>query len=219
MIITFRHSGKYTGGRFYIEEIIDSLIAQRELLKAGAASLAEIEGEIEIDDLKIIVEKIETDSLFWDLLVELNAKYQDSITPVVVEGVERMFGVDVPEDMEPLLSLLALAVTYMVARYAYERVLRSKGGGAPSVHITGEGNVVIQNIAQIVHQSPEVVEAALERAIPPGRRRNLISKVADFLRPSRRQSGERIEIVGAPPISPEALREFPSDAALASGHL
>lgn len=216
MRLVFHHEGKYTGSRFTIEEVIRSLAAQRDLLVAGVMALPEIDPEIRIETVAILVEKLETSSLIWDLIVELNANYQGQIHDAIIGGIEGMFGVDIPEQYEALVSLLALAVTYMVARYAYERVIRSGSDKDPQVRIEGEGNVVIQNIAQVVNQSPETVEKALERAIPPAKRRTLISKVADFIRPARKAKGEIIEIRGAPPISSEALQEFPSDAELAA---
>ena len=55
---------------------------------------------------------------------------------------------DMPEQIwveyEGLVTLAALAVTYVVARYAYDRVARSKGqspSAAPT--ISGDNNIVI----------------------------------------------------------------------------
>ena len=84
------------------------------------------------------------------------------------------------------MTLAALAVTYMVARYAYERVARSRGensSGAPV--IKGDNNIVIQQISSIVGQDPQFIESALERSLPPSKRRKLIPNVADFLRPAK----------------------------------
>lgn len=217
MKLYFKHSGKYTGEEFNIDEVIGSLSSQKILLTSGVHVIGRIDEDFKVEDVKIYVKRLETNTLFWDILVEVHGLYQERIASEVVGGVEEMFGVDIPADYEPLVSLAALAVTYMVARYAYERVAKGKGPDTPPpVHIHSENSVIIQNIADIVHQSPEAVADAIERAVPPVKRRALIPKVADFLRPSRKEPGEQIEVDGAPPISPEALREFPSDAELAS---
>lgn len=216
MRLEFQHSGKYTGSRFTVDEVINSLAAQRELLKSGAYLISHLDQDFRIDEIKILISRIESNSLLWDILVEVYGAYQERLQGTVTSGIEEMFGIDIPAEYEPLVTLGSLAVTYFVARYAYERVTRTKERSQPSVYISGEGNVVIQNIAEIVHQSPEAVERALERAVPPARRKALIPKVADFFRPAKKAPNERIEIIGAPPITAETLREFPSDAELAA---
>ena len=214
MLLSFRHSGRYTADRFTIDDVIGSLAAQREILRVAAMALPQIDDAIAVQDVQFVVERLQTGSLFWDIVVELHALYQRRIEDEVIEGIEGMFGVDVPAEYEALVSLLAVAVVYMVARYAYERVARSRGASQPSVHISGENNVVVMNIADLVHQSPDAVAAALDRAVSPSKRRQLIPRVADFLRPARRESGSAIEVNGAPAIPSEAIAEFPSDAAL-----
>lgn len=215
MKINFKHTGKYTGNNFTIEEVISSLSAQKDLIRSGAYLLEHIDSELSIDEVKIYIDRLETSSVVWDIVVEVYAAYQNTLEEKAVKGIEGMFGIDVPTQYEPLVGLAALAVTYVVTRYAYERVAKSKGDSTPSVHISGEGNVVIQNIAQIVNQSPEAIENALEKAVPPAKRKSLLPRVADFLRPAKSREGAHIEMTGAPPISAEALREFPTDADLA----
>lgn len=214
MLLVFRHSGRYTANRFTIDDVIGTLGAQREILRVAALALTQLDESITVQDIQFVVERIEAGSLAWDILVEVEALYQRQISEVVVEGIEEMFGVDVPAEYEALISLLSVAVVYMVARYAYERVARSSGTSQPAIHISGENNVVVQTVAQVVNQTPEAVAAALDRAVTPTRRRQLVSRVADFLRPARQEAGSIIEIAGAPTIPAEAIREFPGDAAL-----
>lgn len=216
MKLTFHHKGRYTSEIIPIEDVIASLQAQKEILTTSSLVLSELDYDIEIDDIKIFVEELKSGTLSWDFLIEIYGKYQDRVEGLVVGNLEEMFGIDIPESYEPLVTLVALAITYMVARYAYERLLRANGRSAPSVHIKGENNVVIQNIAQIVNQSPEAVEKALDRAVPLSKRQSLLPRVADFLRPARKEHDAKIEIEGAPDISREALKEFPSDAELKS---
>lgn len=153
--------------------------------------------------------------MIWDLLVEVYGKYQTQIEEKVVGSLEEMFGVDIPEQYEGVVTLAALAVTYVVARYAYDRVARSKGeksSAAPT--ITGDNNIVIQQISSVVGQDPQFIEKALERSLPPSKRKKLIPKVADFLRPAKKDKSAKVELENAPDIEADALAEFPSDADL-----
>lgn len=215
MIRTFQHSGKYTSNAFTIDEVVASLSAQKVLLEEGVNFLAEIDPDFTLDKVMVRVVTIETGSLIWDLLVEVYGEYQTDIEEKIVGGLEEMFGVDVPTEYEAVVTLAALAVTYVVARYAYDRVARSKGdrsSAAPTIN--GDNNVVIQQISSVVGQDPQFIEKALERSLPPAKRKTLIPKVADFLRPAKKDSNAKIELKSAPDIQPAALAEFPSDADL-----
>ena len=67
-----------------------------------------------------------------------------------------MFGVDIPPQYEGIVTLAALAVTYVVARYAYDRVARSKGDSSSAAPtINGDNNIVIQQISSVVGQDPQ----------------------------------------------------------------
>lgn len=211
----FTHSGKYTAQAFTIEEVVGSLSAQKALLEAGVSLLAELDQNFRLEKVTIRVESLATGSLFWDLLIEIYGEYQADIEDRVIGEIENMFGMDVPSEYEGLVTLGALAVTYVVARYAYDRVARSKGeksGAAPN--IVGNNNVVIQQIANASGHDEQLVERALDRTLPPSKRQALIPKVADFLRPAKKDPSSSIELKGAPNIMPETLSEFPSDADL-----
>jgi len=76
---------------------------------------------------------------------------------------------------EGIVTLATLAVTYVVARYAYERVAKSKGENSSAAPvINGDNNVIIQQISSVVGQDPKFIEKALERSLPPTKRKALI---------------------------------------------
>ncbi|WP_143033510.1 hypothetical protein [Roseicitreum antarcticum] len=211
----FRHSGKYTATTFNIDEVIASLSAQKTLIEEGVNFLAELDPDFDLDRVTVRVESIKTGTLGWDLLIEVYGKYQSNIEDRVTGSLEEMFGIDIPAEYEGIVTLATLAVTYVVARYAYDRVSRSRGETSSTAPIiTGDNNVVIQQISSIVGQDPLFIEKALERSLPPSKRRALIPKVADFLRPSKKDKTAKIELQNSPDIEAAALAEFPSDADL-----
>ena len=215
MKTVFKHSGKYTAETFSIDEVIASLSAQKTLIEEGVNFLAELDSDFDLDKVTVRVESIKTGTLGWDLLIEVYGKYQTNIESRVTGSLEEMFGVDIPAEYEGVVTLATLAVTYVVARYAYDRVARARGETSSAAPIiTGDNNVVIQQISSIVGQDPLFIEKALERSLPPSKRKSLIPKVADFLRPSKKDKSAKIEIQNAPDIEPQALAEFPSDAEL-----
>lgn len=213
----FKHSGKYTADAYTIDEVISSLAAQKVLLEEGLNFLAELDRDFTLDKVTVRVDSLETGSLIWDLLVVVHGEYQTQIEEKVVGSLEEMFGVDIPPQYEGIVTLAALAVTYVVARYAYDRVARSKGDSSSAAPtINGDNNIVIQQISSVVGQDPQFIEKALERSLPPSKRKKLIPKVADFLRPAKKEKSAKIEMQNAPDIKAKALAEFPSDADLKS---
>lgn len=213
----FKHSGKYTADAYTIDEVISSLSAQKVLLEEGLIFLAELDPDFTLDKVIVRVDSLETGSLVWDLLVEVYGQYQTQIEGTVVGGLEEMFGVDVSPEFEGVVTLASLAVTYFVARYAYDRVARSKGDNSSAAPtINGDSNIIIQQISSVVGQDPQFIEKALERVLPPSKRKKLIPKVADFLRPAKKERSAKIEMLNAPDIEASALAEFPNDADLNS---
>ena len=98
-------------------------------------------------------------------MIEVYGKYQTSIEDRVTGSLEEMFGIDIPAEYEGIVTLATLAVTYVVARYAYDRVTRARGKtSAAAPIITGDNNIVIQQISSIVGQDPLFIEKALERS-------------------------------------------------------
>lgn len=216
MRIHFHHKGKYTAENISLDDVIASLSAQKVLIGSGIEFLQELDQDLHVDQIKLSIEELKSGSLSWDVLIEIYGKYQTQIQDSTVGTLEKMTGIDVPETWEPLATLAILAVTYGVARFGYERLVKSGARTSPSVHISGENNVVIQNIGEIVNQPPEVIEAALNRSLPPSKRRKLLSKVSDYLKPAKNERGSEIQIDGAPNISKDAVAEFPSDVELKS---
>jgi len=168
LITTFKHSGKYTAKTFTIDEVISSLSAQKSLIEAGVDFLAELDPDFDLDNVVVRVDSIKVGTLGWDLMVEVYGKYQVKLEEKVVGSLEDMFGIDVPPEYEGIVTLATLAVTYVVARYAYERVAKSKGENSSAAPvINGDNNVIIQQISSVVGQDPKFIEKALERSLPP----------------------------------------------------
>ncbi|MEM1398387.1 MAG: hypothetical protein AAGF58_00825 [Pseudomonadota bacterium] len=210
------HKGKYTASEFTVDEIVLSLSAQKELIETAIEFLTNIDSDLTVDSVKVRINSLSTGSFLWDLIVEIHGKYQEEFDPKVIDGLENFFGTDIPDGLEPLVTLAVLALAYWVARFAYDRVSRAKDNRTPSIHISGESNIVIQQIADTINCQPEVINSALERTLPIPKRRKLVGKVADFLRPSRKDDNAVIELDGARTITNEVLKEFPNDADLNS---
>ena len=216
MELRFPHKLKYYEGTTSIDEVIANLQAQKKLIEASVVFLCRLDPALSVEQVEITVLSVEQSSLITEMAVLLYAKYQENIEGSIVEGYERLFGIDIPEELEVLVTLATLAVAYWVARFAYEK-LRGAGAKAPpaSTHIEGDYNTVINVIGSKLHIAPARVEQALLEGVPMPKRRALIRSVGRFFRPREDERPSAIAVAGYGEISKEVVAELPSGAELA----
>jgi hypothetical protein len=216
-----RHKIKYTAETVSLADVIDSLQAQQRLLQEGVAVLARAAPDSDLRIVAIRVNNIVASSMLIDLGIELYHAYQTSIDDKVIKGIEGLTGTDVPAEYEALVTLAALGVTYFVARWAYDKVFNRKKkeqpklAPAPSIHIDGDYNRVVTIIADRLNLDPSAIDRAFEDEITPKKRRQLVGRVTDFLRPAKAEPGSSIEVEGLGEIAPETIAEYPNEADLA----
>ncbi|RUM95600.1 hypothetical protein EET67_22485 [Pseudaminobacter arsenicus] len=215
MELVFPHRISYRDGTASIDEAIENLKAQKRLLEEGVRFLDLAVPNMTVESVRIRVVSVASGSLVSDLAVILVTTYQEDLEGKIVGGIEAVFGVDIPAEYEALVTLSALAVTYLVARYAYDAVRSKKPDRPASTHIEGDYNTVVNVISDKINLPTSSVENALNEAIPQGRRRSLIKSVTKFLKPREDGVISPVTVGGVGEISPETLKEYPSDSELA----
>lgn len=215
MELVFPHRVAYRNGTASIDEAIENLKAQKRLLEEGVRFLDIAVPNMTVESVRIRVVSVASGSLVSDLVVILVTTYQAELEDKIVGGIEAMFGVDVPQEYEALVTLSTLAVTYFVARYAYDAVRAKKQDRPASTHIEGDYNTIVNVIADKINVPASSVESALHEAVPQGRRRSLIKSVTKFLKPREDGVISPVEVGGVGEISPETIAEYPSDSDLA----
>lgn len=215
MELAFPHRVEYRDGTASIDEIIENLKAQKRLLEEGVRLLEHAIPNMDVDAIQIRIVQVAAGSLITDFLVLVYGAYQKDIEATVVGGIEEMFGTDIPPQYEALVTLATLAVTYFVARYAYDAVRRKKPERPASTHIQGDYNTVINIIADKTNIPGSSIEGALHDSIPVARRRSLIKSVTSFLRPREDGRISPVDVKGVGYINPETIAEYPTDAELA----
>jgi len=213
MELAFPHRVEYRDGTASIEEIIANLKAQKKLLEEGVRVLEAALPNLNVETIHIRVVQVAAGSLITELIILLYGAYQQEIESKVVGGIEEMFGTDIPEEYEALITLAALAVVYFVARYAYDAVRQKKQDRPASTHIEGDYNTVINVISDKINIPATLVDGAVHHAVS-SRRRSLIKSVTNFLRPREDGRISPIEVRGVGALSPETLAEYPNDAEL-----
>jgi len=210
----FPHRVEYEHGTASIEEVIENLRAQKKLLEEGVKFLDAALKNFKVDDVNIKVVKTGSGSLLSDILVVVYGEYQADIQDSIVGGIEELFGADVPAEYETLVTLTTLAVTYFIARYAYDAVRAKRQDRPASVRIEGDYHSTLNIIAERLQLPTSDVESALHESVPVTKRRQLIKSVTKFLRPREDGRPTPIKIEGYGNVSPGFLEEYPQDAEL-----
>jgi hypothetical protein len=214
MELRFPHKVEYVKGVTSIDEVIANLAAQKKLIESGAIFLAGAVDGLEVLSVEIRVIEIREGSFITEFLVVLYGTYQTRVEDAVVGGIERVFGVDVPPEYETLVTLATLAVTYWVARFAYDKVRGKRPTQPASTHIAGDYNTVVNLVGTTLNLPSEKVEEALQKAVPPAKRRSLISSMANFLRPRNDGTPQAIIVPGFGEVAEETVKEVPDALAL-----
>ena len=216
MELQFPHRLTYLSRRpWTLEEVIANLQAQKRLLEEGAALLDKIIPGMEITATEIRVARVATGSpLITDFLVLLYGEYQKQIEEQVAGQFEKMFGIDIPQEYNGLVTLGTLAATYFVSRWAYDTIRGKHKAAPPSIYIEGDYNTVINTLSGKLNVSAHSIDDALQKQLPLNRRRQLVTSVAKFLRPRKDGMIAPIKVEGAPDITGETIAEFPSDIEL-----
>jgi hypothetical protein len=216
-----RHKVAYTAESISLTDVIESLQAQQRLLQEGVAVLARAAPDSDLRLVTIRVNAVTSGSLFVDLALELYHAYQTSIDPTVIRAIEGLTGTDIPSEYESLVSVAALGVTLFIARWAHGAVFERKKKEhptlrpSPAVHIEGDYNRVITIIADRLSIGTDAIDQAFNDEINPKKRRQLLGRVTDFLRPAKAEPGSSIDVGGVGEIGPETIAEYPNEADLA----
>lgn len=215
MEIIFPHGVEYKTARATIDEAIDNLKAQKVLIEEAVKVLQKTSPDMVITDVQITVVQVVAGSLITELLVKLYGSYQTTIEEAVTSGVEQMFGVELPEEYQALVTFAVLAVVYFVARYAYDAVKSKKEKKPASIHIEGSYNTVVNILADRIEVPVSQIEDALNSTVPASRKRGLIKQVTKFLRPNSDGRSGPVDVRGVGEIPPGVLDEYPNDSELA----
>jgi hypothetical protein len=215
------HKINYSADSIPLSDVIESLQAQQRLLHEGVAVLARAAPDSDLRLVNIKVNSVTAGSLRIDLLLEMYHAYQESVDDKIIKGIEALTGTDVPPEAEALVTIATLGVAYFVARYAYDAVFKKKKKedptlpAAPPIHIEGHYNNVVTVIAGQLNVPYEAVDKAFHDEITPAKRRQLVGRVTDFLRPAKSSPGSVIDVEGLGQIDAETIAEYPAEYDLA----
>lgn len=210
----FTHEITYTNaGRIPVSDVAASLLANEQLVREAAYLLEALFSDLKVDHVEVNFRSATTSSPLKEIMAgAIFLAFQEDLTKQVPALIERVIGIDVPSDLEALVTVLVLVIAVYGIAKAIEIFGSKKAaedGEAPSIQ--GNFNTVLNVGGDIIGVEPERIAEALERRYQGRRGRTLARRALEFIRPAKREDGASItggglEIeAGTISVAPSAL--------------
>lgn len=190
MPAVFKHHLVYTSGNYTIDEVIRLLRAQKNILRLGISVLPALDDGIHIKEVKFTVEEISSGSIGFDIVIEVYNAYQTQIQDRVIPPLEKALGMDIPEGLEALITLLAVAAALVAVQWAFNRVRGSRREDTPPKHVEGNYNQIIQIVSSKLEISEERLDNAVRRAVGPAALKETVKSTAQIAAMARKNDAE-----------------------------
>lgn len=210
-VAVFAHDVSYPNNKgITLTEIAETLLAHERVVGLLPKILeASIEG-LTIEKIVIRLDDAREGSLFEKFVVEIYSNYQSDIQRHVIGAVTAMTGVMIPDQYQPLVTLLILLVIFYGANWVYRKVNPKKE--ASGTTINGNYNTILNVTAGHLNVTPEKLDEIV-KDVTKGPMRKAVGKAAQrFFKPAQRNGTGIIEVPGYGTISREAVEEVPTEA-------
>ena len=212
MDLIIPHSVTYDfDGRASVAEVAKSLVAQEKMVKDALAILEMVFPNLSFDKPVVSVREVSQSSpLRTYLTTAVIAVYGQELGEDVPDILNTLFGVDVPDSYDSIISVLVLLIAVFGAEWLWRKI-------ATEVKDLRELRAERARLLTLAANQASVTEDHLEEAIDrvlSKHKRSVMKASADFLEPAKRHKARAISVPGAE-IGTEAIKELPSDVDMA----
>jgi len=208
MEITFEHGLTYrTDKKIPIQYIAESLLSNERLLKeAGTIITGLVEG-LDIEGIEISLRHVSQESplkeMFWGAVI---FTYQESLVKEVPQFIEQAFGVDMPDQYQTLITIMAL----LLAFYGVDFIYRKLNPDASSHKIKQMLDGLVKDVAVMLGKSEDEVRDKLAVQYSDSRIRQLVRSAVGFFSPAKVNRGTSIIPTIGPVIGSDVIDDIPS---------
>jgi hypothetical protein len=211
MDITIPHSVTYDfAGRATVDEVSKSLVAQEKLIREALAVLEEVFPKLSLEGLRIEFSEASQSSPYRNtLLAYFAGVYSPEIGEEMPDILNTLFGVNVPDSYDGIVSLIVL----LIAIWGIDKVREKLFPGKKEKELEAEKQRLLTEASNKAYVTEDQLEEALEKTLAK-HKRSIMKASADFLEPAKRHNATAVKVDGAE-ISQKAIAAMPSDIDLA----
>lgn len=194
-----------------VGEVAKSIIAQDRLVRESLAVLEQVFPNLSFEKPTVSVREIsQTSPLRTLLLTTVVAVYGPALGEDVPDILNTLFGVDVPDGYDSIVSVLVL----LIGIYGVDLVWKKISTGVKDYKaLRAERERLLKEAAKQASVTEEHLEDAIERVIGK-HKRSVMKAGADFYEPARRHKARSVSVAGAE-VGQEAIEAMPTDVDLA----
>lgn len=211
MDITIPHTVTYDfDGRATVAEVAKSLVAQERLVREAFAVLEEVFPNLSFEAPRVELREVSQNSpLKTHMEALVVAAYATSLGEDVPDVLNTLFGVNVPDSYDSIVSVLVL----LIAIWGVDWVRAKLFPGKKEPDLTAERDRLLADASNKASVTQEQMEEAIDKALKK-HKRSVMKAAADFMEPAKKHKARSVSVAGAA-IGQKAIAAMPSDIDLA----
>lgn len=212
MDLVIPHSVTYDfDGRASVSEVAKSLVAQEKMVRDALAILEQVFPNLSFEKPTVSVREVTQSSpLRTYLTTAVIAVYGQELGEDVPDILDTLFGMDVPDGYDSIVSVLVLLIAVFGAEWLWRKIATEV---KDLRQLRAERARLLKLAADQASVTEDHLEEAVERVLSK-HKRSVMKASADFLEPAKRHKARTVSVPGAE-IGEEAIKELPSDVDLA----
>lgn len=198
-------------GQASVAEVAKSIIAQDKLVRDALAVLEAVFPNLSFEKPEVSVREISQASpLKTTLIATAMAVYAPALGEDVPDILNTLFGVDVPDGYDSIVSVLVLLIAIYGVDWLWKKISTEI---KERKELRAERDRLLKQAADQAAVTQDHLEEAIERVLEK-RKRSVMKAGADFFEPAKRHKARSVTASGAQ-VGQAALSEMPSDVDLA----
>lgn len=188
-----------------IDDVILSLIGTRAAVRESGQLLEACFDGLKVQSSSARIQSISQESPLRELfLVTLVVGFQEDLSTEVPQVLERLFGIETPDQYDTIVTVCTLIVLFYGADFLYRKYLKATAASSISKQL----DHLISEVAQVSGRSEDSIRILLKERYKGRRLADLGRAAANFFRPSKKQRAAGVQI-DSRIISADTVAEIP----------
>lgn len=187
-----------------VEQVAHSLLANARLLREVPEFLTELVPGATFKRIEVGVREVDESSLrevFWGILF---ITFQDDLAKEVPDLIQKLSGVDVPEQYDTLVTVASAVILFYVTDYVYMRFFEKQ-----SRSIKRQLDGLVEDLAMQLGMPETKIRETLRNKYDASRLRALAKAIINFFMPSKGAKDNYPVEIGKIEVSRDTVAEVP----------